>query len=328
MHRNLTLALLASVAMAGVTSNAFAGSSDSYANAQKAPTVTTFTAAAPPVMETYAAPYAPTYAAPAPVVAEPPKDGYYDESRYGGNEQFGYQQQHACGGAITGEKCLVILNDHMRRVRLDRPAGTILVGNPLIADVTVLGNDTIFVSARSIGSTNIIVLDKAGNEMVTYEVFVREPRIKRVVLNNAGVMQNYQCAPNCERALTQSDSPAPYSAVSGIVSTDLGLDRTAIGLQSGPNPNAQRQQQQQQQQQQQRAPIPGGGGAGAAIPGAGAGQASGLAGSVSDLGASLGPAMGLAGTVSSLLGGGASAQGGSGPARTDAPPLPSSFDVN
>jgi len=120
MHRNLSIAMLATVAVAGFIPTAFAGSSDSYANTVpvQQPTVTTFTAAAPPVLETYVQP---TVAAPIPLVTETVKDGFYDENRYGGNAQFGYEQRHACGGAITGEKCLVILSDHMRRVRLERP---------------------------------------------------------------------------------------------------------------------------------------------------------------------------------------------------------------
>jgi len=321
MHRKFSMALLATVTVAGFTSSALAGSADSYATGvpQNQTTVTTFTAAVPPVMETYAAPIQ-SYVAPAPIVSAPVKDGYYDESRYGGNNEFGYQQEHACGGTITGDKCLVILSDHMRRVRLDGPAGTILVGNPLIADVTVLGNDTLFVSARSIGSTNIIVLDKNGNEMVSYEVFVREPRTKRVVLNNAGIVSNYQCAPNCERALTQSDSSVPYQTKAGIISTDLGLDATAIGLQSGPNPNTQTPGKKGGQSS--------GGGASSAAPGAQQGAS--LAGSVDALGQSVAPVAGLAGAVSGLLGGAPSSAPApnAGPARTDAPPLPSEYNPN
>ncbi len=323
MHRTLTMALLATVTVAGFTSTAMAGSSDSYATpqVQQETSITTFTAAAPPVMETYAAPapvYAPT-TAPAPIVTETVKDGYYDAARYGGNAQFGYEQSHACGGALDGEKCLVILSDHMRRVRLDRPAGTILVGNPLIADVTVLGNDTVFVSARSIGSTNIIVLDKQGNEMVTYEVFVREPRTKRVVLNNGGIAENYQCAPHCERALTQSDSSAPYRERSGVITTDLGLDANAIGLQSGPNPNTDPTAAESVSGSQ--------GGGAAAIGGAAAG---GLAGEVAGLTDSVAPALGLAGALGGLLGGGGGGGGNEsgGPARTDAPPLPTASGLN
>ena len=321
MLRTLTMALLATASVAGFTSTAMAGSSDSYATpqVQQETAVTTFTAAAPPVMETYVAP-APVYA-PDPIVTETVKDGYYDAARHGGNAQFGYEQSHACGGALDGEKCLVILSDHMRRVRLERPAGTILVGNPLIADVTVLGNDTVFVSARSIGSTNIIVLDKQGNEMVTYEVFVREPRTKRVVLNNGGIAENYQCAPHCERALTQSDSSAPYKDRSGIVSTDLGLDKNAIGLQSGPNPNTDPGAAAAASGSQ------GGGAAAGVAPGS---AGAGIAGEVSNLSDSLSPALGLAGAVGGIFGGGSGDGGGgaAGPARTDAPPLPSGSSTN
>ncbi len=323
MHRTLTMALLATVTVAGFTSTAMAGSSDAYATpqVQQETTVTTFTAAAPPVMETYVAPsYAPA-PAPSPIVTETVKDGYYDAARHGGNADFDYKQSHACGGALDGAKCLVILSDHMRRVRLERPAGTILVGNPLIADVTVLGNDTVFVSARSIGSTNIIVLDKQGNEMVTYEVFVREPRTKRVVLNNGGVLEHFQCAPNCERALTQSDSSAPYKARSSVVSTDLNLDKNAISLQSGPNPNTD------------PGAVPGSNSGGGAAQGAApAGGGGALEGEVSGLADSLGPALGIAGAVSGFLGGGSGDGGGgggaSGPARTDAPPLPQQSSLN
>ncbi len=300
MHRTLRTALLATTLVASAHTSAFAGSDNSYATpqAQQSTSVTTFTAAAPPVMETY------SYATPAPVVTETVKDGYYDAARYGGNNAFGYKQSSACGGVLDGEHCLVILSDHMRRVRLERPAGTILVGNPLIADVTVLGNDTLFVSARTIGSTNVIVLDKKGNEIVTYEVFVREPRTKRVTLNNAGIVQTFQCAPNCEAALTQSDSPTPYGARSGIISTDLGLDQQAIGLQSGPNPNAE------------PAGIEGGGAAAA--------PAADLGGSIGELGGSVAPAVGalqgVTGLIGNLTGGGAPAP--SAPVRSDAPPLP------
>jgi len=186
----------------------------------------------------------------------------------------------------------------MRRVRLDRPAGTILVGNPTIADVTVLGSDTIFVSARSIGSTNIIALDENNNEIRTFEVFVREPKTKRVVLRNAGLAENYQCAPDCLRALTQSDSPAAHNAAVSVISSDIGLDQTAIGLQSGTNPN-----------QEPQAPAPAAPAAAADGAPAGAGVAGGVVGAVDQLGGTaLGALLGAAGAVPQ------------GPANTAPPP--------
>jgi len=278
MVRNARLAILATAAVVFANAAANAGSLNSY-NSSNTPVVS-YTGAPEP---TTAAPYY----APAPQAVETTvtQDGFYDESK-GSNADFGYSQSHACGGALDGATCLVILNDHMRRVRLDRPAGTILVGNPTIADVTVLGKDTVFVSARSIGSTNIIALDENNNEIRTFEVFVREPKTKRVVLRNAGQAENYQCAPDCLRALTQSDSPAPHAAKLGVVQADIGLDQTAIGLQGGTNPN---------QEPQAPAPASPPASAPAGVPSAGLAGAVGqlssaAAGGVSALGASLGGA--------------------------------------
>ena len=248
---------IAALAFFASAMSAQAGGSNTYSTGVvEGPSITTYTAAQP-VLETFGAPIAqpieaipfvePTYVAPAapiyqpaPVYVEPEpvvRDrAFYNAPRHGGNAQFGYQQSSACGGVLDGEHCLVILNDHMRRLRLERDAGTILIGNPLIADVTVLGKDTIFVSARSIGSTNLIALDKEGNEIVTYEIFVREPRTKRVTLRNLDAVETYQCAPNCLRALTQSDTPAQHSARLGVVSADIGIDQQAVGFQTGPAP--------------------------------------------------------------------------------------------
>ncbi len=185
----------------------------------------------------------------------------------------------------------------MRRVRLERDAGTILVGNPTIADVTVLGKDTIFVSARSVGSTNIIALDENDEEIRTFEVFVREPKTKRVVLRNAGLPEHYQCAPDCLRALTQSDAPVPHNDRARVINNDITLDQTAIGLQAGTNPN----------QEPQTPATPS------------AAESAGLAGATSAVaGAASQGANGAAGALGALLGaGGAAPQG---PATTAAPP--------
>lgn len=237
----------AAMIFAAYASYAQAGGPNTYSTGLvEGPSITTYTAAQP-ILETYGAPVAQPmeaipYAQPAPVqYVQPPVQtrdtAYYNARKYGGNNGFGYKQSHACGGVLDGEHCLVILLDHMRRLRLDREAGTILVGNPLIADVTVLGKDTVFVSARSIGSTNLIALDKNGNEIGSYEIFVREPRTKRVVLRNLDTVETYQCAPHCLRARAQSDSADSYGAVQGVVSSDISLNQMAIGMQTGQNPS-------------------------------------------------------------------------------------------
>ena len=175
--------------------------------------------------------YQPSYA-PVAYTPPPPQPPAYAKQ----NDLFGYAPSAACGGLLEGERCLVILGDHTRRVKLDREAATILVGNPAIADVTVLSKRTMFVSARSVGSTNIVALDEDENEIASWEVFVREPEAKRVTLRQGPTRENYQCAPYCERSLSQNDSPGAHSSHMGVISAEMGLDQRAVGVQSGGAP--------------------------------------------------------------------------------------------
>src|SRR5437868_14063113 len=64
--------------------------------------------------------------------------------------------------------------DHVRTVILARPAKTIYIGNPTIADITVVDARHVFVLGKTFGSTNLIALDAAGEETVNEQVVVTE----------------------------------------------------------------------------------------------------------------------------------------------------------
>jgi len=143
-----------------------------------------------------------------------------------------------------------------------------------------------------------------------------------VTLRNLDAVETYQCAPNCLRALTQSDTPAQHSARLGVVSADIGIDQQAVGFQTGPAPTPA---PTPPSPGAAVVPIPGNQGAApaaasvpapqAAAPSPAAGTpAAGLAASVASLGSAVAPSAAL---LNSLIGGGA---GGGLP--TSAPPLP------
>ena len=67
---------------------------------------------------------------------------------------------------------LTVSADHSQIVRMERAPGTIVVGNPSIADVTIQGNQ-LFIHGRGFGKTNVIVLDEAGNPLAEYAVNVQ-----------------------------------------------------------------------------------------------------------------------------------------------------------
>ena len=116
---------------------------------------------------------------------------------------------------------LVVVIDHLQRVSFDEPVKTVLVGNPAIADVTMISTYEAVVTAKSVGATNLFFLDPDGRALGDYEVVVREGEERRVLLRRGpGSTELYQCAPRCERTLSQIDSQESYKQLKEIVSNE------------------------------------------------------------------------------------------------------------
>ena len=103
----------------------------------------------------------------------------------------------------------VWVNVNMARIlRIASPAATVIVGNPGIADVTIQDPQTLILTGRSYGKTNLIILDSIGNPIADI--------ILSVVLQRAGFVTVYQgaarttlsCAPNCQPTIMLGDDTA------------------------------------------------------------------------------------------------------------------------
>ena len=57
-------------------------------------------------------------------------------------------------------------------VKLSRPADTIVVGNPEIADASIQDASTIVLTGRGFGATNFVVMDQSGNAIIDEMIFV------------------------------------------------------------------------------------------------------------------------------------------------------------
>lgn len=140
------------------------------------------------------------------------------------------QHQALCGAIDADASCIVVPIDHVRPLKLTGDIGAVLIGNPMIADVTMVTPNTAVLTAQSVGATNLLALDRDGEQIAAYTVIVHEPTLKRVILRNgprsAGL---YQCAPLCERTLSQSDTPDVHTAQAGVIVSDLGVAATASG---------------------------------------------------------------------------------------------------
>ena len=106
-----------------------------------------------------------------------------------------------------------VLVDHSSRLPVVG-AGSVIVGNPNVADVTVVDSQTVYVSGRASGSTNIIVLDKLGRPVFTGDVDVIQAGSPVAVFH--GVERtDFTCAQNCSK----NDKPFGANPLSAQVAS-------------------------------------------------------------------------------------------------------------
>lgn len=134
-------------------------------------------------------------------------------------------------GAAAEE--LVVKTDQTQILKIDGSPGTVIVGNPSFADVTVHGKQ-IFVHGRAFGTTNLIVLDETGNELVNYELTVMQSETNSVGLFKAGSRYSLVCAPNCEGTLQVGDNSTWFGLVSDGAKqkTNLATGKTSAETQA------------------------------------------------------------------------------------------------
>ena len=112
------------------------------------------------------------------------------------------------GGAA--ETVTVVL-DQAQLMKLPDKVGTIIIGNPLIADVSLQAGGTMVITGKGYGATNLIVLDRAGATILTSTIQVVGP-IDAVVVYRGVDRESYSCAPKCERRITLGDAPPYFDA--------------------------------------------------------------------------------------------------------------------
>ncbi|EJW10943.1 putative secretin RcpA/CpaC, associated with Flp pilus assembly [Rhodovulum sp. PH10] len=101
---------------------------------------------------------------------------------------------------------LVVVLDQARLLRLPENVATIVVGNPLIADVSVQTGGMMVITGKGYGLTNLVALDRAGKVLMDEAVQVEGPPDAVVVYRGVN-RESYSCTPFCERRITLGDTP-------------------------------------------------------------------------------------------------------------------------
>ncbi len=120
-----------------------------------------------------------------------------------------------------------------RMQKLSRPAATLIVGNPAIADVSIANSDTIVVLGRTYGQTNLIALDAAGQQIANFDLHVVETQNASVTLNRGAAQYTYSCTPRCVWVINPVDEQIPTDGYITTTTSFTSMAEDAAGGGSG-----------------------------------------------------------------------------------------------
>jgi len=124
--------------------------------------------------------------------------------------------------------------DQAKLLKLPGKVSTIVVGNPLIADVTLQNGGILVVTGKGYGATNFIAMDGRGEILVDRQIQVEGPTAEELVTVYRGVdRETYSCTPVCQRRVTLGDGATYFKAVSDQAST---LNSQASGASAANKP--------------------------------------------------------------------------------------------
>lgn len=118
---------------------------------------------------------------------------------------------------------IIVPLDQVQVYRLSRPASTIIVGNPTIADVTMVAPSLLAFTGKSFGASNLVARDDEGHVIVDLQLIVKNELGPEVRLHSGTLRQTFVCSPRCAPMLNIQDAPQFFEVVSKQSGSKLEL---------------------------------------------------------------------------------------------------------
>jgi Flp pilus assembly secretin CpaC len=102
--------------------------------------------------------------------------------------------------AAYADNGIHVVMNQARILKLARPADTVVVGDPAIADAVVKDARTVVLTGKGFGITNIVIMDADGAAIVDEQVMVSRSVANTTRVYRRAYVQTLSCTPYCETA--------------------------------------------------------------------------------------------------------------------------------
>src|SRR5258708_14230916 len=96
--------------------------------------------------------------------------------------------------------------DQAKLIRVPERAATIVIGNPLVADITLQPGGIIIVTGKSYGAPNFVAMDRNDEVLLDRIIQVGSPADPIVTVYRGIDRGSYSCMPICQPRITLGDS--------------------------------------------------------------------------------------------------------------------------
>ncbi len=131
---------------------------------------------------------------------------------------------------------LTVLVDRSQLMMLSADPGTVVVGNPSMADVSLNGRQ-LFINGHSAGETNLMVFDQSGEKIGDYDITIMQVGENSLTVfkgSPSGTSRfSFACAPICERTMMVGDPTPPFQSLVGDNQAKYGFSQ---GIKTGDKP--------------------------------------------------------------------------------------------
>lgn len=128
----------------------------------------------------------------------------------------------AAASPVRAEEAVLVTLDQAKVIRIAAPAATIIIGNPAIADATLQDAQTLVLTGRAYGTTNMIVLDAEGEPIADSQIEVQAPDRRLVTVHRGPERSSYSCVPVCQPTLVPGDRDDHFGRISSQTASRSG----------------------------------------------------------------------------------------------------------
>ena len=133
----------------------------------------------------------------------------------------------ALTATATAAEPISVIVDRAKVLHISQPADVVIIGNPAIADATIQDSQTLIITGRSYGTTNLIVLDKQGQSIADNIVTVEPSNDQVVTIYRRDSRQTLSCTPECSPVLSLGDTPKVFESANAQIQAVRSLANAA-----------------------------------------------------------------------------------------------------